>query len=162
MTKNIGHYSKNSRTCHLLCERPGCYHNTSKTDVRDMIIKLSAIHSSSDLSDSLNLLNSVKVLLNLGKTPMNQIKANQNKTKWECNYGKPKYFASNTKYFASNTKYFASIEFSTINIFTEFGEFVQSNINEGSFRDGWYHTWLDSIMVGTLAFNGRGPTIFLW
>ena len=80
VTKNIGHYSKNSRTCHLLCERPGCYHNTSKTDVRDMIIKLSAIHSSNDLSDSLNLLNSVKVLLHLGKTPMNQIKANQNKT----------------------------------------------------------------------------------
>ena len=30
----------------LLCERPGCCHSTSKTNVRDRIFKLSPIHAS--------------------------------------------------------------------------------------------------------------------
>ena len=29
--KNIYHYNERAQTCHLLCERPACYHNTSKT-----------------------------------------------------------------------------------------------------------------------------------
>ena len=36
---------KRTRTCHLLCKRPGCYHSTSKTHVRDRIFKLSPIHA---------------------------------------------------------------------------------------------------------------------
>ena len=44
--KNICHYSKRSRSCHLLCKRPGCYNSTSKTHVRDMIFKFSPIHAS--------------------------------------------------------------------------------------------------------------------
>ena len=40
------HYSKRARTCCLLCKRPGCYHSTSKTHVRDRIFKLSPIHAS--------------------------------------------------------------------------------------------------------------------
>ena len=28
-TKNC-HYSKRARTCHLLCNRPGCYYSASK------------------------------------------------------------------------------------------------------------------------------------
>ena len=35
-----------TRTCHLLCKRPGCHHSTSKTHVRDRIFKLSPIHAS--------------------------------------------------------------------------------------------------------------------
>ena len=31
---------------HLLCKRPGCYHSTSETHVRDRIFKLSPIHAS--------------------------------------------------------------------------------------------------------------------
>ena len=46
MTKPIGHYTKRTRTSHLLFERPGCHHSTSKTDVRDRIFKLSSIHAS--------------------------------------------------------------------------------------------------------------------
>ena len=34
VTKNICHYSKRTRTCHLLCKRPGCYHSASKTHMR--------------------------------------------------------------------------------------------------------------------------------
>ena len=30
-------YGKRARTCHLLCKRPGCYHNASNTHVRDRI-----------------------------------------------------------------------------------------------------------------------------
>ena len=44
--KNICHYNKKAWTCHLLCKRPGCYHSTSKTHVRDRIFKLSPIHTS--------------------------------------------------------------------------------------------------------------------
>ena len=44
--KNICHYSKKARTCHLLCLRPGCYHSTSKTHGRARISKLSLIHAS--------------------------------------------------------------------------------------------------------------------
>ena len=33
-------------TCHLLCKRPGCYHSTSKTHVRDRIFKLRPMHAS--------------------------------------------------------------------------------------------------------------------
>ena len=36
--------SETVRTCHLLCERPGCYHSGSKTHVRDKILKLNPIH----------------------------------------------------------------------------------------------------------------------
>ena len=42
----ICHYSKRARTCHLLCNRPEYYHNTSKTHVRDRIFRLSPIHAS--------------------------------------------------------------------------------------------------------------------
>ena len=45
-TKNICHNSKRTRTYHLLCKRPGCYHSARKTHVRDRIIKLSPINSS--------------------------------------------------------------------------------------------------------------------
>ena len=44
--KNNSHYSKSTRTCHLLCKRPGCYHSTSETHVRDRILKLIQIHAS--------------------------------------------------------------------------------------------------------------------
>ena len=44
--KNICHYSKRARTCHLLWERPGYYHSISKTHMRDRIFKLSPIYSS--------------------------------------------------------------------------------------------------------------------
>ena len=44
--KNICHYSKRARTCHLLCLRPGCYHSISKTHVRGKIFKLSPIYAS--------------------------------------------------------------------------------------------------------------------
>ena len=44
--KNICHYSKRARTCHFLCERPGCCHSASETCVRDRIFKLSPIHAS--------------------------------------------------------------------------------------------------------------------
>ena len=39
-------YSKTTQTYHLLCKRPGRYHNTSKTHVRDRIFKSSPIHAS--------------------------------------------------------------------------------------------------------------------
>ena len=42
----ICHYSKRTWTCPLLWKRPGCYHSTSKTHVRDRIFKLSPIHVS--------------------------------------------------------------------------------------------------------------------
>ena len=44
--KNICHYSERSQTCHLLCMRPGCYHSTSKTHIRDRIFKWVPIHAS--------------------------------------------------------------------------------------------------------------------
>ena len=44
--KNIFHYSKRTRTCHLLCKRPECFHSTSKTHVRDRIFTLNPIHAS--------------------------------------------------------------------------------------------------------------------
>ena len=44
--KNICHYNKRARTCHLLCKKPGCYHSTSKTHVRDRIFNMSPIHAS--------------------------------------------------------------------------------------------------------------------
>ena len=53
--KSICHYSKRAQTCHLLCKRPGCYHSTRKTRVRGRIPN----SCFSDLSDSLNLLNSL-------------------------------------------------------------------------------------------------------
>ena len=65
--KNICHYSKRIRTCHLLCKRPGCYHSVSKKHVIDRIFESNLCFS--DLSDSLN---SMKVLFHLGKTPMHQ------------------------------------------------------------------------------------------
>ena len=58
----------NQPPSHLLCERPGCYHSTSKTHI-DRIFKLSPFMLQW-FSDSLNSLNSVKVLLYLGKTPV--------------------------------------------------------------------------------------------
>ena len=39
-------YRKRARTCHLLCKRPGYYHSTSKTHVRDRIFELSPTHAS--------------------------------------------------------------------------------------------------------------------
>ena len=45
VTKTIV-YSKRTRTCHLLCKRPGCYHSASKTHVRDRIFKSTPIHAS--------------------------------------------------------------------------------------------------------------------
>ena len=45
VTKNC-HYSKRARTFHLLCKRPGCYHSTSKTHVRERIFKTSPINAS--------------------------------------------------------------------------------------------------------------------
>ena len=50
--KNICHYSNRTLTCHLLCKRPGCYHSTSRTHVRDRIFICF-----SNSSDSLNSLN---------------------------------------------------------------------------------------------------------
>ena len=44
--KNICHYSKRAQTCHLLCKRPGCCHNSSKTRMRDRILVISPIHAS--------------------------------------------------------------------------------------------------------------------
>ena len=35
-----------TRTCHVLCKRPGCNHITSKTHVRNTIFNLSPIHAS--------------------------------------------------------------------------------------------------------------------
>ena len=60
--KNIFHYSKRTRSCHLLCKRSGC------CEKQDLKIELNSCFS--DLSDSLNLLNSLnsmKVLLYLEK-----------------------------------------------------------------------------------------------
>ena len=39
-------YSKRTRTCHLLCNRPECYHSASKTHMRDRIFKSSPNHAS--------------------------------------------------------------------------------------------------------------------
>ena len=44
--KNICHYSKRAQTCHLLCKKPACYHNTSKIHVKDRIFKLTPSHAS--------------------------------------------------------------------------------------------------------------------
>ena len=44
--KNICHYSKRARTCHVLCKRPTCHHSSSKTHVKDGIFKLTPIHAS--------------------------------------------------------------------------------------------------------------------
>ena len=44
--KKFYQYSKRVQTCSLLCKRSGCYHSTSKTQVRDKIFKLSPIHAS--------------------------------------------------------------------------------------------------------------------
>ena len=63
VTKNICHYSKRARTCHLLCKRPECYHSASKTHMWET-------GSLSDSLNSLNSLNLMKVLHHLGKTPM--------------------------------------------------------------------------------------------
>ena len=38
--------NKRALTCYLLCKRPGGYHSTSKTHVRNRIFKLSPIHTS--------------------------------------------------------------------------------------------------------------------
>ena len=46
MIKNIYHYSKRARNCHILCKRPGCYHSTIKTQAIDMIFNLSPVHAS--------------------------------------------------------------------------------------------------------------------
>ena len=62
----ICHHSKRARTCHLLCERPGCYHSVSKTHVRDTIFKLSPIHALVIFSFP----EFAEVLLYLGKTPI--------------------------------------------------------------------------------------------
>ena len=43
--KNFSHHSKKAQTCHLLCKRSGYHHSTSKTHVRDRILKLSSIHA---------------------------------------------------------------------------------------------------------------------
>ena len=50
---------KTVQTCHLLCERPECYHSASKTHVRDSIFKFSPIHASV-IYHSLNSLNSMQ------------------------------------------------------------------------------------------------------
>ena len=39
-------FVKRVRTCHRLCKRPGSYHSTSETHVRDRIFKLNPIHAS--------------------------------------------------------------------------------------------------------------------
>ena len=44
--KNICHYSKRAQTCYILCTRPGCYHSTSMTLVRNRIFKLSPVCAS--------------------------------------------------------------------------------------------------------------------
>ena len=67
--KNICHYSKRARTCHLLCQRPGCYHSASKTYVDTGSLNW-AQFMLQWFSDSPNSLNSEKVLLYLGKTPL--------------------------------------------------------------------------------------------
>ena len=46
VTKNICHYSKRVRTCHLLWLRPWCYYSSSKTHVRDRIFEFTSIHAS--------------------------------------------------------------------------------------------------------------------
>ena len=66
--KNICHYSERVWTGHLLHKRPGYYHSTSKTHVRDRILKLSPI-----FQNLLNSLDSMKVLLHLGKTPLSKV-----------------------------------------------------------------------------------------
>ena len=63
---------KQARTCHLLCKRPGFYHNISKTHVRDRILNW-ANSCFSELSESLNSLNSMKLLLHLGEIPLAHI-----------------------------------------------------------------------------------------
>ena len=64
--KNICHYRKRARTCHLLSERPGCYHSTGKTNARDRIFKLLPING----SDSLIFTEFSEFLFHLGKTPL--------------------------------------------------------------------------------------------
>ena len=58
------HYSKRAQTCHLLCKR----HHHHTCEIQDLKIERNSCFS--DLSGSLNSLNSMKVLLLLGKTPM--------------------------------------------------------------------------------------------
>ena len=56
---------------HLLCKGPGCYHSTGKTDVERGCFNWAQFMLQWFL-DSLNSVNSVKVLLYLGKTPLPQ------------------------------------------------------------------------------------------
>ena len=52
MTKIFVTMVKGLEFCHLLCKRPGCYHSTNKTHVRDRIFKLSPIHASVQFNGS--------------------------------------------------------------------------------------------------------------
>ena len=58
-----------ARTHYLLCERQGLYHCATDTSDREDS-KIDPDSCLTDFSDSLNSLNSVKVLLHLGKTPL--------------------------------------------------------------------------------------------
>ena len=64
--KNICHYCKRVQICHLLCWRPGCYHSTSKTHVRDRIFILSLIH----VQLFIRFPEFTKFLFHLMKTPL--------------------------------------------------------------------------------------------
>ena len=39
-------FVKRVQTCHILCKRPGCYHSTNETHVKDRIFYLIPIHAS--------------------------------------------------------------------------------------------------------------------
>ena len=45
---------KRARSCHFVCKRLECYHNTRETHVRDRIFKLSPIHASHAAGTSIN------------------------------------------------------------------------------------------------------------
>ena len=53
-----------------MCKRPGCYHSTSKTHVRDRILKLSPIHASVTIRFP-EFAEFSEFLIHLGKTLMN-------------------------------------------------------------------------------------------
>ena len=73
--KNICHYSKRARTCHpaTSCVRDQDATTASARHMWETGSLNQAQFMLQWLSDSLNLLNSVKVLLHLGKTPMNGV-----------------------------------------------------------------------------------------
>ena len=73
--KNICHYSKRAQTCHpaTSCVRDRDATTASARHMWETGSLNQAQFMLQWLSDSLNLLNSVKVLLHLGKTPMNGV-----------------------------------------------------------------------------------------